>query len=271
MLFLFRYSSGMDLSIWIAVFIPFIGTSIGALLLFVFRNGFSKLAEAILLGFAAGVMVAASVWSLLIPAMDAVTDMGKLAFLPATIGLLSGFAFLLLIDSLLPHMHVETQEEEGLKCQLSATMKMVFAVIIHNIPEGMAVGVTIAALLANTPSLSMAAVLSLTVGIAIQNIPEGAIVSLPLKVSSGSTAKAIGYGLFSGIVEPIAALITIRFSMVMTNLLPYFLSFAAGAMLYVVVEEMIPQSQSTNHHSNLPTIGFAVGFAIMMILDIALS
>lgn len=252
--------------------IPFVGTSIGALVLFVFKHGFTKLTNAVLLGFAAGVMVAASVWSLLIPSIDASSALGKFAFLPAAIGLLGGFAFLLLVDSLLPHLHVQSNQEEGLPTKkLSSTMKMVFAIIIHNIPEGMAVGVTIAALLNQYSSLSFASLLALTLGIAIQNIPEGAIVSLPLKASTGSTIKAIGYGLFSGIVEPIAAMITIRFSMVLTPLLPYLLSFAAGAMLYVVIEEMIPQSQCEDHHSNLPTIGFALGFVVMMILDVALG
>lgn len=272
MAFAFVYTDAMDLALVFALLLPFVGTSIGALMLFVFKSGFSQKAEAIMMGFAAGVMVAASVWSLLIPAMDASANYGKLAFLPATFGLLGGFIFVLLIDTLMPHMHIESHEEEGLpSSKLSKTMKMVLAVIIHNIPEGMAVGVTIAAMLQESPMLSLAAVFSLTLGIAIQNIPEGAIVALPLKASSGSTKKAIGYGLFSGIVEPIAALITIQFSMVMTTLLPYMLSFAAGAMLYVVVEEMIPESQNGRHHSNIPTMGFALGFALMMILDVALG
>ena len=268
----FSYSNPMDLSIFISIMIPFIGTSIGVMVLFIFKHGFTKLANAILLGFAAGVMVAASVWSLLIPSIEASTSYGQLAFLPAVVGLLLGFAFLLLIDSLLPHLHVQSHQEEGISTsRISSTMKMVFAIIIHNIPEGMAVGVTIAALMNHYSSLSFASLLALTIGIAIQNIPEGAIVSLPLKASTGSTIKAIGYGLFSGIVEPLSALLTIRFSMVFTPFLPYLLSFAAGAMLYVVVEEMIPQSQCGDHHSNLPTIGFAIGFALMMILDVALG
>ena len=253
------------------VMIPFIGTAAGASCVFFLKNQLKMNVQKALLGFASGVMVAASVWSLLIPAMNMSEGMGKLAFLPAVVGLFLGFGFLLLMDHMIPHLHLGSRESEGPKVGLKKTTMLVLAVTLHNIPEGMAVGVVFAGMLSGNGDVTLAGALALTIGIAIQNFPEGAVISLPLRSEEGlNRRKAFLYGTVSGVVEPIAAGITILLAEVMEPVLPYLLAFAAGAMLYVVVEELIPEA-SEGEHSNIGTIGFAVGFAIMMVLDVALG
>ena len=255
----------------IGVWLPFLGTALGAACVFLLRDGLSERVNRALLGFASGVMVAASVWSLLIPAMDQCEAMGRWAFAPAAGGFLLGIAFLLLLDRIIPHLHVDSDEPEGPRCSLGRSAMMVLAVTLHNIPEGMAVGVMYAGLRMGGVSLSAAGAFALSLGIAIQNFPEGAIISLPLHSGGGmSRAHAFAMGALSGIVEPVAALVTILLADVLTPVLPVLLSFAAGAMLYVVVEELIPES-AAGHHSNIGTIGFAIGFALMMALDVALG
>ena len=255
----------------IGVWLPFLGTALGAACVFLLRDGLSERVNRALLGFASGVMVAASVWSLLIPAMDQCEAMGRWAFAPAAGGFLLGIAFLLLLDRIIPHLHVDCDEPEGPRCSLGRSAMMVLAVTLHNIPEGMAVGVMYAGLRMGGVSLSAAGAFALSLGIAIQNFPEGAIISLPLHSGGGmSRAHAFAMGALSGIVEPVAALVTILLADVLTPVLPVLLSFAAGAMLYVVVEELIPES-AAGHHSNIGTIGFAIGFALMMALDVALG
>ena len=250
--------------------IPFLGTTLGAACVFFLKNDLNPLVQKALLGFASGVMVAASVWSLLIPAIDMSDSMGKLAFLPAAVGFSIGMLFLLAMDRLVPHLHLNEDKPEGLPSSLKKTTMLVLAVTLHNIPEGMAVGVVFAGLLSGNEKITLAGAVALSVGIAIQNFPEGAIISLPLKGEGCSSRKAFVYGMASGVVEPIAAFITILLTAIVTPLLPYLLAFAAGAMLYVVVEELLPEA-SSGSHSNIGTIGFAVGFLIMMILDVALG
>ena len=223
-----------------------------------------------LTGFAAGVMVAASVWSLIIPSINQSEAMGKMAFVPAAVGFWLGILFLLFLDTVTPHLHMNSDEPEGPKSNLKNTTKLVLAVTIHNIPEGMAVGVVYAGLLAEQSEITMLGALALSLGIAIQNFPEGAIVSMPLRSQGMSRRKACLYGIASGAVEPVAALITILLSSILVPILPYFLSFAAGAMLYVVVEELIPE-MAEGKHSNIGTLMFAAGFSIMMILDVTLG
>ena len=252
------------------IMIPFVGTSLGAACVLFMKKGLNPLVQRVLAGFAAGVMVAASIWSLLIPAIEASEHMGKLSFVPAVIGFMLGIGFLLLLDNVVPHLHVSSDEEEGPKSALKRTTKMVFAVALHNFPEGMAVGAVYAGVLAGNTDVSMAGALILSIGIAIQNFPEGAIISMPLKAEGVSKGKSFLYGVLSGIVEPLGALVTILFADTMLVTLPYMLAFAAGAMIYVVVEELIPEA-SEGKHSNLGTIAFAVGFSIMMILDVALG
>jgi len=255
----------------LALWIPFVGTTLGAGCVFFLKGAIPSRVQKALLGFASGVMVAASVWSLLIPAMNMCEDRGKLAFMPAAIGLMLGFAFLLIMDRVIPHMHLGCDTCEGPQSSLKKTTMLVLAVTLHNIPEGMAVGVIFAGLVAGDNSITLAAALALCIGIAIQNFPEGAIISLPLKSEGAfSRKKAFIYGAASGIVEPIAAFITVMLAQFIQPVLPYLLALAAGAMLYVVVEELIPES-AEGDHSNIGTIGFAVGFAIMMILDVALG
>lgn len=260
----------MDYKIVLGIIIPFIGTALGSACVIFIKGGIKPIIQKALLGFASGVMVAASIWSLLIPAMDQSSHMGKLSFVPAAVGFLLGIAFLLLMDKIIPHLHVNSEQPEGLNSHLSRSSMMMLAVTLHNVPEGMAVGVTFAAILAGSESMTAAGALTLAIGIAIQNFPEGAIISLPLKANGLSRSKSFLYGSASGIVEPIAAVITILISSLIAPMLPYLLSFAAGAMIYVVVEELIPQSQD-GEHSNIGTIGFAVGFVLMMILDVALG
>lgn len=250
--------------------IPFLGTSLGSAMVFLMKNKINKKIEKILLGFASGVMIAASVWSLLIPSIDMTEEQGKVAWIPAAVGFLFGIIFLLVLDSLIPHLHLDTDKPEGLKAKLKKTTMMIFAVTLHNIPEGMAVGVAFAGALAGNTGITLSAAIALAIGIAIQNFPEGAIISMPLKSEGMSKTKAFVYGTLSGAVEPIAAFITILLTSLVVQILPYLLSFAAGAMIYVVVEELIPESQS-GAHSNIGTIGVSIGFVLMMILDVALG
>ena len=258
------------MQIFLGLAIPFLGTTLGAAMVFLMKKEMNKKVEKILLGFASGVMIAASVWSLLIPSIEMAETQGKVAWIPAAIGFLLGIVFLLVLDSVVPHMHLESEKPEGMKAKLKKTTMMVFAVTLHNIPEGMAVGVTFAGALAQNAGITMAGAFALAVGIAIQNFPEGAIISMPLKSEGVSKSKAFLYGTLSGIVEPIGAIITILLTNTVVPILPYLLSFAAGAMIYVVVEELIPESQA-GEHSNIGSIGVAIGFTIMMILDVALG
>lgn len=258
------------MNILLGILIPFIGTALGAGCVFFVKNKINPIIQKTLLGFASGVMVAASVWSLLIPSIEMSDNMGQLSFIPAVVGFLMGIAFLLLMDKLIPHLHLDQDKPEGLKSTLSKSTMLVLAVTLHNIPEGMAVGVVFAGVLSQNSDITIAGAFALSVGIAIQNFPEGAIISLPLKSEGVGRGKAFIYGILSGIVEPIGSIITILLAFYIIPILPYLLSFAAGAMIYVVVEELIPES-AKGEHSNLGTIGFAVGFAIMMVLDVALG
>lgn len=259
------------MEIILGVMIPFIGTALGAASVFFLKKEIGEKLQKVLNGFAAGVMVAASVWSLLIPAMDMCADMGKLSFVPALIGLLLGMGFLLLMDSVVPHLHVGSEEPEGKKVsKLKRTTMLMLAVTIHNFPEGAACGAIFAGVLTGDTNVTMAGAIALSLGIAIQNIPEGAIISLPLRSEGYSRWKAFGHGALSGIVEPMGAIAAILLASLVTPILPYMLAFAAGAMLYVVVEELIPET-SQGKHSNLGTISFAIGFAVMMVLDVALG
>lgn len=260
----------MDLSVCYGIIIPFLGTSTGAACVFFMKKNMSEQLSRILTGFAAGVMVAASVWSLLIPAMEQSDGMGRLAFVPAVTGFWGGILFLLLLDHVIPHLHQHSNSAEGPKSKLQRTTMMVLAVTLHNIPEGMAVGVVYAGYLAGNAKISAAAALALSLGIAIQNFPEGAIISMPLRAEGMKKGKAFCGGVLSGIVEPIGAVLTILAAGVVIPALPYLLSFAAGAMLYVVVEELIPE-MSQGKHSNIGTVFFAVGFSVMMMLDVALG
>ena len=252
------------------ILIPFLGTTLGAACVFFMRRQFSDTVQRILTGFAAGVMVAASIWSLLIPATEQSADMGKLSFVPALVGFWIGVLFLLGLDHLIPHLHARSDKAEGPKSRLEKTTMMVLAVTLHNIPEGMAVGVVYAGLLSGSAQITIAGALALSLGIAIQNFPEGAIISMPLRAEGESKKKAFFSGVLSGAVEPLGAVLTILGARLIVPALPYLLSFAAGAMLYVVVEELIPE-MSQGEHSNIGTIAFAVGFSVMMVLDIALG
>ena len=250
--------------------IPFAGTMIGSSTVLFLGDRFAERIRNILLGFAAGVMVAASVWSLLIPAMNASSDMGKMAWVPAVVGFFIGVLFMLLLDTFTPHLHLDSDKPEGPQSKLGRSSMLVLAVTLHNIPEGMAVGVVAAGALTGKIGISMAGAIALAIGLAIQNIPEGAIISLPLRSSGNSRSRAFGYGALSGLVEPISAVLTILCIEYISGAFPYMLAFAAGAMIYVVVEELIPESHD-GHHSNTPTIAFAIGFALMMVLDVALG
>lgn len=254
----------------IGLLIPFLGTTLGSSMVFLMKNKMNIKTEKILLGFASGVMIAASVWSLIIPSINMAEEQGKVGWVPAAIGFLLGIVFLLVLDSSVPHLHLEIDKPEGIKSKFKKTTMMLFAVTLHNIPEGISVGVTFAGALMGNSGITMAGAIALACGIAIQNFPEGAIVSMPLRSEGLSKPKAFLYGTLSGIVEPIAAVITLLLTNVLTPILPYLLSFAAGAMIYVVVEELIPESQA-GEHSNIGTIGVAIGFVIMMILDVALG
>lgn len=250
--------------------IPFAGTTLGSAMVFFMRKQINPLFQKVLLGFASGVMVAASVWSLLIPSIAQSSSYGDWSFVPAVTGFLLGIAFLWLIDVITPHLHLNANQPEGQKTSLSKTSMMMLAVTIHNIPEGMAPGVVFAGVLAGNPGITMAGAFSLAIGIAIQNFPEGAIISMPLRSQGASRGKAFFMGTLSGAVEPVGAILMILLLGLLAPVLPYFLSFAAGAMIYVVVEELIPEAQE-GAHSNLATLGFAIGFALMMVLDVALG
>ena len=259
----------MNIQVWTGILIPFLGTSLGAAMVFALKDKVSDSIQRTLTGFAAGVMVAASFWSLLQPALDGAESMGRLSFVPAAVGFLLGIGFLLLLDSVTPHMHMDEQSE-GPKSNLKRTTKLILAVTLHNIPEGMAVGVVYAGWVAGETGVSRAAAFTLALGIALQNFPEGAIVSMPLRAEGLPKGKTFWYGVLSGVVEPVAALITIVAASAVIPVLPYFLAFAAGAMMYVVVEELIPE-MSEGKHSNVGTVAFAFGFVLMMSLDVALG
>lgn len=250
--------------------IPFLGTSLGAAMVFFMKDKMNPKLEKLLLGFAAGVMIAASVWSLLIPAIEMAQEQGGSVWLPAAAGFMLGVGFLLLLDSVVPHLHMDKEKPEGVKSDFQKSTMLMLAVTLHNLPEGMAVGVTFAGAMLEDTGITMVGALVLAIGIAIQNFPEGAIISMPLRNAGATRMKAFWYGVFSGVVEPIGALATILLAEHVVPILPYLLAFAAGAMIYVVVEELIPESQS-GEHTNAGTIGAAIGFVLMMILDVALG
>ena len=260
----------MLINIFEGILIPFVGTTLGAACVFFLRKTLGKSVQRALAGFAAGIMVAASIWSLLIPAIEQSENLGTLSFIPAVVGFWIGISFLLALDYLIPHLHIGSDQAEGPKSRLGRTTMMVLAVTLHNIPEGMAVGVMYAGFLAENAQITATSALALSIGIAIQNFPEGAIISMPLRAEGESKGKAFLGGVLSGVVEPIGAVLTILAAQLVIPALPYLLSFAAGAMLYVVVEELIPE-MSQGQHSNIGTIFFAVGFSLMMILDVALG
>ena len=256
--------------ILVGVGIPLFGTTLGAAMVFFMRGEMKPRLQKALLGFASGVMIAAAVWSLLIPAIDMAEAAGAVAWVPALVGFLVGIGFLLLLDSLIPHLHMDAEAPEGKPCGLGKSLMLVLAVTLHNIPEGMAVGVVLAGMLSGGSVITTAGAFALAIGIAIQNFPEGAIISMPLVGSGISKRRAFRYGFLSGIVEPVGAALTILLTSLITPALPYILAFAAGAMIYVVVEERIPEAQA-GEHSNIGTIGAALGFALMMVLDVALG
>lgn len=259
------------LKVLIGAFVPFLGTALGSAMVFFLKDAMKPRLQKALLGFAAGVMIAASVWSLLIPAIEMTQAQGSgVAWLPATLGFLAGVGFLLLLDSLVPHVHLDGDQAEGKACGLGKSKMMMLAVTLHNLPEGMAVGVLLSGVLAGSEIITMAGALTLSIGIAIQNFPEGAIISMPLVNTGLSKRRAFVYGVLSGAVEPVGALLTVLLTTLVQPILPYILAFAAGAMIYVVVEELIPESQ-LGAHSNIGTVGAALGFALMMVLDIALG
>ncbi|MGN0244259.1 MAG: ZIP family metal transporter [Lachnospiraceae bacterium] len=260
----------MQKEIIVALFLPFVGTAIGSAFVFFMKDKMHRFVQRALTGFAAGVMVAASIWSLLIPAMEQSENMGKWSFVPAAVGFWAGILFLLALDYLIPHLHLNSEQAEGKKAKLPKTMMMMLAVTLHNIPEGMAVGVVLASWVSGYEGIAFSAAFALALGIAIQNVPEGAIISMPLCSEGLSKRKAFTNGMLSGIVEPIFAALTIVFAGFLTPILPYLLSMAAGAMIYVVVEELIPE-MSEGEHSNIGTCFFALGFTLMMVLDVALG
>lgn len=265
-----NYEVMRHMETFFGILIPFLGTTLGAACVFFMKRSLGDLVQRSLAGFAAGVMVAAAIWSLLIPAIEQSEDLGKLSFFPAFAGFWAGVLFLLMLDRLIPHLHVGSDQAEGPKSKLGRTTMMVLAVTLHNIPEGMAVGVMYAGFLAGNSQITAAGALALSIGIAIQNFPEGAIISMPLQAEGESKVRAFVGGVLSGIVEPIGAVLTILAAQLVIPALPYLLSFAAGAMLYVVVEELIPE-MSQGRHSDIGTVFFAVGFSVMMVLDVALG
>lgn len=266
----YRKRKHMNTNLITGILIPFAGTSLGAACVLFMKKGLNERIQRVLTGFAAGVMVAASIWSLLLPAIEQSESMGKLSFFPAVVGFWIGILFLLLLDHIIPHLHMNSTSAEGPQTNLGKSAMMVLAVVLHNIPEGMAVGVVYAGWNAGNSGITLTGALALSIGIAIQNLPEGAIISMPLHAEGMSKRKAFIYGVLSGLVEPIGAIITILAAGVIIPVLPYLLSFAAGAMIYVVVEELIPE-MSAGEHSNIGTIMFAVGFTVMMMLDVALG
>ena len=254
----------------IILLIPFLGTMLGSAFVFFMRKEMPTRLQKLLLGFSSGVMVAASVWSLLMPSMELNEGMGKMAIVPTTVGFLIGMGFLLLLDLMTPHLHFDSKNPEGPKSHLSKTAMLTLAVTLHNLPEGMAVGVVLAGAMQGGVGISEVAAATLALGIAIQNVPEGAIISMPMRAAGNSKWRSFMIGTLSGAVEPIGAILVILLSSILIPLVPYTLAFAAGAMLYVVIEELIPEA-STEPHSNLSTIGFAFGFALMMVLDVVLA
>lgn len=258
------------MTIFLGLMIPFIGTALGSACVLFMKNEMKPLIQKAFLGFASGVMVAASVWSLLIPSMDMSEGMGRLAFLPAAVGFVLGIGFLLLMDRVVPHLHLGSDQSEGPKSTLKKSTMLVLAVTLHNIPEGLSAGAVFAGAISGNDTVTITGAFALAVGIAVQNFPEGAIISMPLRGEGIGRTKAFVYGALSGAVEPIAGGITLLLASYITPVLPYLLSFAAGAMLYVVVEELIPEA-SEGEHSNVGTIAFALGFVLMMILDVALG
>ena len=256
--------------VFAGITLPLIGTALGAAMVFFLKKEMNHKLRKGLLGFASGVMIAASVWSLLIPSIEMAENQNIAAWLPALVGFLCGVGFLLLLDTVIPHLHVESKNPEGKKTGLKKSTMLIFAVTLHNLPEGMAVGVLFAGILAGNATVSSAGAFALSIGIAIQNFPEGAIISMPLVGAGLSRKKSFVYGFLSGVVEPIGAVITIVLTALVTPVLSYILAFAAGAMIYVVVEELIPALQ-TGEHSNIGTVGTAAGFALMMVLDVALG
>ena len=255
---------------FITLFIPFAGTSLGSAMVFLLRGNLSKGVEKALLGFASGVMIAASVWSLLIPSIEMAAGRESIAWVPAAVGFLLGVGFLLLLDTVIPHLHLESSQPEGVPAKLKKSTMMLLAVTLHNIPEGMAVGVAFAGAAAGNAGISAAGALALSLGIAIQNFPEGAIISMPLRAGGMGKGRAFLMGVLSGVVESVAGFVTVLFVSRLTPVLPYLLAFAAGAMLYVVIEELIPESQA-GEHSNIGTVGAALGFVLMMVLDVAMG
>lgn len=260
----------MNATVWQGLMIPFVGTTLGAACVFLMKKSLKSSIQRALTGFAAGVMVAASIWSLLLPAMEQAADMGKWSFVPAVIGFWLGILFLFGLDRLIPHLHRGSSEAEGIKAKLGRTTMLTLAVALHNLPEGMAVGAVFAGWLSGDSGITLTGALALSLGIAIQNFPEGAIISMPLKAEGLSKLRSFFYGMLSGIVEPVGAALTILLAGIMVPALPYALSFAAGAMIYVVVEELVPE-MSAGKHSNIGTMFFAVGFTLMMALDVALG
>lgn len=260
----------MNDNVIIGILLPFVGTTLGSACVFLMRKNLNKKIEKLLLGFASGVMIAASIWSLLIPSIDMAKESNIIPYIPASVGFILGMLFLLLLDKLVPHIHLESTEPEGIKSSLKKTTMLVLAVTLHNIPEGMAVGVVFAGMLAQNTGITLAGAFALSLGIAIQNFPEGAIISMPLKSEGMSKIKSFWYGTLSGIVEPIAAILTICLSQIVVPILPYLLSFAAGAMIYVVIEELVPEIKSEGS-SSVGIFGVAIGFVLMMILDVALG
>ncbi len=260
----------MTIEILQGIMLPFLGTTLGAACVFFMRGAMNKSLQRALTGFAAGVMVAASVWSLLIPSMEQASHMGTWSFVPAVAGFWMGIVFLLAMDRAIPHLHLNSEKAEGPKSSLSRSTMLILAVALHNLPEGMAVGAVFAGMIVDNAAISLAGALTLSLGIAIQNFPEGAIISMPLRAEGTSKSKAFLYGMLSGVVEPIGALLTIMAANYVVPVLPYLLSFSAGAMIYVVVEELIPE-MSEGEHSNLGTVMFAMGFSLMMALDVALG
>ena len=259
----------MTMNIFGGIMIPALGTALGSAAVFVLTKGMNKTLNRMLTGFAAGVMVAASIWSLLIPAMNYSRNMGRMSFIPATIGFWLGVLFLLFLDRHVPHMHMD-QQKEGPESDIGNKDLMLLAVALHNLPEGMAVGAVWAAIMSDNNAVSFAAAVALSLGMAIQNFPEGAIISMPLRSEGVKKSKAFMYGVLSGLIEPLGAMITILAARFIIPMLPFTLSFAAGAMMYVVVEELIPE-MSHGKHSNIGTVFFAIGFSLMMILDVALG
>lgn len=257
-------------TIALGLLIPLLGTVLGSAFVFFMKDEMPERVQKSLLGFASGVMVAASVWSLLIPAMEMESSKGAWSVLPAAVGFLLGMGFLLLIDELTPHLHIGTDTPEGPRSRLSRTAMLTLAVTIHNLPEGMAVGVVFAGAEQGVANISLASAVAVSLGIAIQNIPEGAIISMPMRAEGNSRRRSFLIGSLSGAVEPVGGLAVILLASLLTPVLPYMLAFAAGAMIYVVIEELIPEA-SSGEHSNLSTVGFAIGFVLMMVLDVVMG